>query len=199
MRLFVAVELDAPARDALVRAAAGLARTEAVAAGPSLKWVAPAALHLTLRFIGEVDAARGARVMAALEAPFALAPFDVTFAGAGAFPPRGAPRVLWAGVAEGADRMVALAAAVERRVREAGEPAETRPFTPHLTLARARDRGRPVRGDALRETLARAPLAAGPVRVASVTLFESRLTPRGPDYTPRLVTPLEPPRPDGLL
>ena len=154
MRLFVAVELDAAARDALARAAADLGRLKPVAAGPPLKWVAPAALHLTLRFIGEVDAARGARVTAALEPPLAVAPFDVLFAGVGAFPPRGAPRVIWAGVARGAERLTSLADAVERRVREAGEPAEARPFAAHLTLARARDRGRPARGDELRAALA---------------------------------------------
>lgn len=108
-----------------------------------LRWVPAGALHLTLRFLGEVTpsdverAADAARVAAA-----AVSPFSITLAGGGAFPSLREPRVLWVGVADGAALLAALARALEAALVVRGFVPEGRPFQPHLTVARARSAGR---------------------------------------------------------
>src|SRR5207344_3659032 len=76
---------------------------------------------------------------AALEQPLAIAPFDLTLAGTGAFPESGAPRVLWMGVEQGKDGLMAVEREVSARLSGLGIPREERPFNPHLTLARVRE------------------------------------------------------------
>ena len=201
MRLFVAVDLDSERQEAIARAMAGLRR----AAGPAgwdraARWVSPRNLHLTIRFIGDLDEAAGTRVAEAMAASIAVPPFEVVLEGAGVFPPRGAPRVLWIGVERGADDLVRLSDVVEARLRPAGVAPETRPFSPHLTIARFRDRERGgrsdrpgpavLRGTRLADAIASVHVAAGPLPVRSVTLYQSRLTPAGPEYSPLVSTPL---------
>ena len=104
MRLFVAVEID-PAvaqkisdfNDALRR------RAMSCAARAQITWVPREQLHVTVRFIGEVDAAQAAAIVAALRPELTTRRFEMIVEGAGAFPPTGAPRVLWAGIG-GRDR-----------------------------------------------------------------------------------------------
>src|SRR5262249_49098694 len=96
VRLFVAVELGERARAAI---AEEQGRLRAIAAkGSRVRWVGPEQLHLTLVFLGEVDPARAAGVVQAIGRPIERAPIELTFAGIGAFPPRGAPRALWIGL-----------------------------------------------------------------------------------------------------
>jgi 2'-5' RNA ligase len=204
MRLFVAVDLDPERHEAIARVVAGLRRAAGSAGWDrSARWVSPRNLHLTIRFIGEVDEAAGARGREALGPPIELPPFDVVFEGAGVFPPRGAPRVLWIGVERGAEDLAHLFDALESRLRLAGIAPEARPFSPHLTIARFRDRERGRRGtrsagawsaDLPRrrpaDALAAVRVGAGPMPVRSVTLYQSRLTPAGPEYSTLLSTPL---------
>jgi 2'-5' RNA ligase len=102
------------------------------------RWVRADTLHVTLRFLGDTPTddvpAVADAVRTALEgAP----PFDVRLAGAGAFPlHRGKVRTLWLGITEGGDRLGELAAAVTAALVPLGWPAEQRPFSPHLTVAR---------------------------------------------------------------
>lgn len=141
MRLFLAVELDARARES-VATAIDRAREAAGDAAPALRWSVPDNLHLTLHFIGAFDAARLPSLAEALGNTVPVPPFDVSLGGLGVFPPRGALRTLWIAVAEGKSSLVALHAAMGARLARAGVSVEPRPFTPHLTLARARDRER---------------------------------------------------------
>jgi len=200
MRLFVAVDLDPARHEAVARAAAGLRRAlDSEGWGRALRWVAPGHLHLTIRFLGEMEEAAGARVGEALAAPLDVAPFDVVFEGAGVFPPRGAPRVVWIGLTSGADGLARVFDAVESRLRPLGVAPDTRPLSPHLTIARLRDRARGGRPDASRPAAPRRRLdaaleavrvAAGAQPVRSITLYQSRLTPAGPEYSPLVSTPL---------
>jgi 2'-5' RNA ligase len=190
VRLFVGVELDdtvkAAAGEAADRLRAHLSRK---APGLDARWVVPGNLHLTLWFIGDVDEGRGAAIRAALGPPFGVPPFTLAIGGAGAFPPTGSPRVIWFGVRAGRDGMAALYLHVRDRLAPLGFAPERRDYAPHLTLARVRDLPRSSQA-AFRQVLAQAPVDAGGCRVEAVTVFRSRLSPRGAAYEPVLRVPL---------
>jgi 2'-5' RNA ligase len=180
MRLFIAIDLDDDARAAIGAEQKRLAAALAAARRSSIRWVRPDHMHLTLVFLGEVEEARAEAVIEETRRHVALPPFDLVFAGAGVFPPRGAPNVLWIGVIAGAERAIALQAELARRVARHGVALETRPFRPHLTVGRWRDSRSADRdhvssaGDRVVATL----------HVDHATLYQSRLSPAGPSYTP---------------
>lgn len=175
-RIFVAVPLS----PALLAAALEL-RERLGEAAARLRWVAPEHLHLTLRFLGALTDAQVTRVVeAAREAAAAASPFEVTLAGMGAFPSGRAPRAVWVGVTDGADRLAALAASLEAGLRRRRLPPADRPFRPHLTVARVRAEGRPVDLSAvLPESEA---CRVGTQRVEALAVMESTLRPSGPIY-----------------
>jgi RNA 2',3'-cyclic 3'-phosphodiesterase len=180
MRLFVAADLPEDARAAMAAEQARIRSAVAGSAG-ALKWVKPEHSHLTLVFLGEVAAERVTAVADAIGRDVALEPFEITLDGVGAFPPRGAPRVLWIGIGQGAAAIADLQREMAQRVAALGIAIEERPFHPHLTLARWRESRPPDRERALkaapRGVIARA-------RIAGATLYQSRLSSAGPEYTP---------------
>lgn len=182
MRLFVGAELDPDIARDLARVSEELrARVEAEAPRARLTWVAADRLHFTVRFIGEVDDARVAAIVSALEPPLAVPVFGLTIEGIGVFPPKGPPRVIWAGVTAGGDDMVRVEQEVSRRLATCGIEPEGREYSPHVTLARVRDAG----GLRPRDVVESAPRGTiGTTRVAAITLFQSRLSPKGPTYMP---------------
>jgi 2'-5' RNA ligase len=184
------MEIDGPARDVIARAAGVIRASLDRMPGSGLRWVPLDNLHLTIRFLGELAPDRAGRVRAALSPPLSIVPFTVAFGGAGVFPPRGAPRVLLMGVREGGPALARLFELVEARMRVAGEPADLRSFSPHLTLARFRGRGRAPRGEPVSNALDDAPAELAVQPVAAVTLFRSRLSPSGSRYEPLLRVPL---------
>ena len=102
-----------------------------------IRWVRADGLHLTLRFLGPTPEDRQPpleRAADVLTAP--MVPFDVALAGGGAFPTLARPRSLWIGVADGADRLASLADGLTAAAGECGLVLDTRPFAPHLTIAR---------------------------------------------------------------
>ena len=177
-RLFVAVDLDERTRAEIAEVSSALRPSVASSLGRArITWVHADRLHLTLEFLGEVDEGTEQRAGLALLEPFPVQAFDVLFSGLGFFPPSGSPRVLWLGIAEGLADLRSLHEEFRRRVGKSGKPAEA--FNPHLTLARFRDR---VSRSELRE-IAKWGARAGPCRIDRVTLYESRLSPKGPSYT----------------
>ena len=186
-RLFIAVPLDADAREAITRLAAEV--RSSVEDGDTLRWVRLESVHLTLRFLGataetEIPALRSLLDDAAIDVP----QFEVAIAGAGAFPTPSRPRVLWLGVRQGATEMAAMARALEEPLAAAGWSPEDRPFRVHLTLARADG----VRaGAAVAARLAQA-ASAFEVRFRAdrVVLFESRTERGGARYTALHESPL---------
>ncbi|MFH1058775.1 MAG: RNA 2',3'-cyclic phosphodiesterase [Pseudomonadota bacterium] len=188
MRLFVALELP----EAVKAAAAGV-MAELKQSGADLKWVDPANLHLTLKFLGEVDPKRLDDITAALAQALAGQPaLILTPAGAGAFPGRGRIQVVWLGLVGQAAALAALAGRVESALTALGFAPEGRAFQAHLTLARARrgrGRGQPAAPpQALAQALAGLAAWQGPRFAAErVTLMESNLTAAGPIYRPRRV------------
>jgi len=188
MRLFVAVEIPPEILDRLRLLIEDL-REEV----PGVRWARPEGIHLTLKFLGEVTEQEVGplRLELAKAVPGSTSPFPVDVAGTGVFPEKGRPRVVWAGLrqdgealpGERADSLVELRAAVEGAVRAAGltrVKEETRPFKPHLTLARLGE-GRPPA--ALAEAIAsRREMPVGRFVVSSVWLFQSHLKPGGAVY-----------------
>lgn len=181
MRVFVAVELCPDVLDALTDFVSVLrGRAEAVAPRAKINWVRRNQFHVTSRFIGEVTEETAGAIADALRKP-SLSPFDITVRGAGAYPERGAPRVLWAGIGAGADALTAVERDVSARLTLCGVPAEKRPYRPHVTLARVREPAG-LRPAMLLDDIAG--LEFGTSRVDAITLFKSRTSPTGALYTP---------------
>ena len=177
-RAFVAIPLP----DA-VRGRLGSIQDRLRPAQADVKWVKPDQLHVTLKFLGELsDAARASLEGGLRAAAAAAAPLDLAVRGLGTFPASGAPRVVWAGVAEATPgRLAALAAAVEAAAAAVGFPAENRPFAAHVTLGRGKS---PRNARALRPLLERRPEPeAGSFRADAFVLYRSDLSPQGPTYT----------------
>jgi 2'-5' RNA ligase len=177
LRLFLAVPLAPDVRDALVRAQGRLRRTRA-----RVGWVAPQNLHITLAFLGDVPAEAVPALGAALEAAGSpLASFDCRVAGLGHYGSPRSPRVLWAGVSEGAAELGRLYAAVAPAVAAQGIALEKRPFHAHITLGRVRSARDAA--DVLAALEPEREREFGPLRVESFELVRSVLQPAGPRYT----------------
>ncbi len=183
MRTFVAVEVPDPIRD---RLGVLLDRVKtALPRGAKAKWVRLANLHITLKFVGEVDEDRVPDLIAAVQRAAAeRAAFSFDFTGLGAFPRPRKPRVLWVGTDEAAAvPFRKLAGAVDREVAKARLASrEKRPFTAHLTLARSRSpKGEPALGEILETPTG---LDGLTVPVEEVVVMQSILGPTGPSYVP---------------
>jgi 2'-5' RNA ligase len=136
MRLFYAVPVPGDAR---ARIGELIARVQAsVGDGTArIRWVRVDGLHLSLRFLGPTpDDRRGPLEAGADALASADAPFEVVLGGGGAFPSIERPRSLWVGVATGVDRLARLADGLTAAAADSGQVLDTRPFTPHLTIAR---------------------------------------------------------------
>jgi RNA 2',3'-cyclic 3'-phosphodiesterase len=177
MRLFTAIDIGDEARAAIATEQTTIVRALGDAAR-SLRLVRPEHIHLTLVFVGEVAEDRALAIAEAMRAPFPVAPFLLAFGGLGVFPPRGAPRVMWLGVVDGAADAIELQALVADRLAPLGVEKDARPFRPHLTLARWRE-GRRSERPRLAEPAT--PIARR--KVEAVTLYQSRLASAGPTYT----------------
>ena len=175
MRIFTAVFPPSAVQGGVHAAAAGLARP-----GDGVSWVKRENLHYTLRFLGELgeDGARRVR-QAADDAAATDAPFEATLGALGAFPNARRARVLWVGMSAGAERLTAVARALEAALRRRGFDAADHPFSPHLTIGRVRD----PRAD-WSERLAAATLdpAAARFVVDRLCVVQSTLSPRGSTY-----------------
>jgi 2'-5' RNA ligase len=167
-RLFVAIRPPAAVRARLLAAMGGVG---------GARWQSDDQLHLTLRFIGEVDRHRAEDLHAALGAVHHPG-FEVALAGVGSFERRGEPTALWAAVTP-QEPLKILHKKVDQAVVRAGVAPDRRAYLPHVTLARL-PRGTAPVGSFLD---AAGRLASPPFRVEDFRLFESRLTPEGAVYT----------------
>jgi 2'-5' RNA ligase len=164
-----------------------VARLQAGRSG--VAWVAPENFHLTLKFLGHVDQPRLESVEAALAAAVGGRPrFELTCAGLGAFPTARRPRVIWAGVRDGAKAAMRLAEAIEHALAPLGFEPEGRAFSAHITLGRLRVPGRdPALTTALEAAGGR---LFGTAPIDRVALMRSDLSPRGARYTELAAFPL---------
>lgn len=190
MRVFIGVELADGVKRAAGDAAESLReRLGAAHVHLDARWVSPEHHHITLWFIGEVDPPTHEAIVGALRPPFAVPAFTLEIGGLGAFPPRGKPRVLWLGVRVGGESLAALYRELARRLEPLGFAPEMRPYSAHLTIARVKDVPRAA-VERLHRALASSDPSAGACTIAAVTLFRSRLSPRGAHYEPLLRVPL---------
>ncbi len=175
MRLFLALELSEESRADLTRVLETFSRSLT-----GWRFVEPGAIHLTLRFLGELQPERERAHRDAWRTTVGgFAPIRFRLGGAGVFPDPARPRVLWIGVQEDppGGKLEELARALEGAARAGGFPPEDRPFHPHLTLARGR---KDVRASPPRETLAE---LGSVVECAEVALLRSELGPAGARYS----------------
>ncbi len=169
-------------------------RAEAVrAALPPARWVDLAGAHLTLVFLGEVPEERVPALTERLAAAFAPhPPFRLGLAGGGTFPPGRAARVAWVGVEAGPELAAVqrdvVAACAEAPGSDQFHEPESRPYHPHVTLARCREPW--PRPSAERFAAAFAGPVGEPWTTAHGTLFRSQLSPKGARYTPVAELPL---------
>jgi len=180
VRLFVAVDVGSDVQRAASRTIEDMKlRTEHRAPHARVTWVKPEQLHLTVHFIGQVDTALGEQIRAALARPLRAPAFNLTIEGTGTFPPKRPPRVIWAGIGKGIDNLRSVEQEVRGRLDGLVHSTAERDYHPHLTLGRVKNpaglRPVPLLGG-LESTV------FGVVRVAAVTLFESRLSSSGPTY-----------------
>lgn len=180
MRLFLAVSPDAPARLRIDALHADVERAIGDAA-PALRWVAAAVAHLTVHFLGEVDPGRLRALVASLESAVPLPAFALGLGPPEVSPLSGPPRVVWMPVTTGADRLTEVHRTLGERIVREGIAVERRPFTPHLTIARVRER-EAGRARALRGRLDDLRVAPIGWPVDHVTLFRSDLSGPTPRY-----------------
>jgi 2'-5' RNA ligase len=167
-RLFAALRLPSAIRTALLAAMGGVS---------GARWQSEEQLHLTLRFIGEVDRHQSRDVLAALGA-IHHPPFEIALAGIGTFERRGQTETLWAGVAP-QEPLKMLHNKIDQAIVRVGIDPEQRAYLPHITLARLTRSAGPVR-DMIESA---GGLSSPPFRVGDFSLFESKLTADGAVYT----------------
>lgn len=177
IRLFFGLELPGELRMRIEALSAGIDRA---------RWVAPENLHVTLRFIGEVEEP-AMEDIAQEAAAIRFDPFRVTLSGAGHFERRGRVGAVWLGV-ESDPALTALRDRIEAAAVRAGQPPEGRKFRPHVTVARL-DRARPAE---VRDWLAANTLfRAVPFTAHRFALFSSTLGRSGPSYRVECLFPPE--------
>jgi 2'-5' RNA ligase len=181
-RLFVALDLPGEQKDQLLALCNGL---------PGARWARDRQFHLSLCFLGETDGPTFQRVRDALHG-VRSDPFELALSGVGHFPPRGAPRVLWAGI-ESCPELLDLHAHVVRVLRRAGIAPEERRYAPHVTLARLRDTPLPRLVAFVRE---HAELRSAPFPVTDFQLFSSTLGSQGAQHRVEASYPLFAARPE---
>ena len=169
-RLFVAIALPDSVRADLARHARPI---------EGVTWTPPEQLHLTLRFLGELDSPAEERVRERLRG-IRVEPFILPLEGLGTFPPQVPARVLWLGIGRGHPRLFQLRQRLDDALIAAGLTLDLRTFQPHVTLARMTELAGPAL--AARAKSSRQ-LAAPPFRVAAIDLCASTLRPEGAVHT----------------
>jgi len=181
VRSFIAIELPDELK-------AGLAQLEAqlkLDKPSAVKWVDPSGIHLTLKFLGNIAVDRISAITRAMEeATRELSPFQLKVTGLGVFPNLKRVQVAWVGIGGEVDKLGQLQQRIESNLVPLGFTAESRPFTPHLTLARLRDRASPDERQRFGQLIASTKFeAVYTIKVDSLNLMRSQLTREGAIYS----------------
>lgn len=182
MRLFIAIDLPQEIKDFL----AGL-QTRLKKSGADIKWVSPKNIHLTLKFLGEIDDTHLVdKINSVLENIASnKPPFRISFNSIGAFPSLKSARIIWVGVNKGQDTIKEISEDFENKLQDLGIAKEDRPFSSHITIGRTRsslNREKLIKG--IDELSTEIFDKKNPVEftVTAITLFKSTLTAKGPIY-----------------
>jgi 2'-5' RNA ligase len=177
IRAFIAIDLPEHIRASVTEAQTRLKQSRA-----KIAWTKVANLHLTLQFLGDIPEAHADKIGAALAAVAGRhVPFEVTVAGAGAFPDLAKPRVLWLGCADAGGQLQGLATEVRQAMTALGYRPDEHEFVAHLTLGRVKS----SRADAAltRAVDSLTNQTFGTLRVEAIHLYQSQLQPGGSVYT----------------
>jgi len=191
IRTFIALDLPPEVKGPLARWQERL-RAAAESRRPlPVRWTAPAGIHLTLKFLGDVPSPQLEGIYRALgRAAAGCGPLRLALGALGAFPSIQRPRVLWVGLEGDLAELGALQRRVEEELAPLGFPPEGR-FVPHLTLGRVRDQASPAEKAALGRLLgALSPGEAAAFRAEALQVMRSQLRPEGPHYTTLYTVPL---------
>lgn len=181
IRSFIAIELPREIKLAI----ASLQDKLKASGGAPVRWVDPDNIHLTLKFLGDIDTGITGRIAAALEeAARGTHPFKVEVSGLGVFPNPRRVQVVWVGLTGELEKLGQLQKRIEDGLVPLGFPAEGRAFTPHLTLARVRDYAGPDERQKLGQLIEKTEFDVKyAIKVNTVQLMRSQLTREGPVYT----------------
>ena len=174
MRLFIAIGLPDIWKETLAKPEQSIAWL-----GRGVKWVEPRGMHLTLRFLGEVEERELPLIQTAMiAASHGIEPFEMKLVGTGVFPSAKRPRVYWAGI-EAPKSLLALQSNIERGIQALGFDPEEHPFKPHLTLARIKE---PIGKERMTDALLSFQLESESYVVHEVLLMQSHLSREGAHY-----------------
>ena len=176
-RLFIAVDLPDVIKKNLEAMFFGI---------PGARWVAPDQIHLTARFIGDVEGAVFHDIKNSLD-EITAGSFPLQLKGMGHFPPRGAPRVIWVGI-EKSEPLQLLRKKIDGALLKVGVEPESRKFSPHITLARLKNSPQHKIGNFLAGNNM---FSQGPFQVEDFRLYSSVLTPKGAIHKVERIYPLE--------
>lgn len=185
IRTFIAVELDATLKQAISGVQESLKHElHRLVPGVRLQWVRMGSIHLTLKFLGDIEESQAGGIVQALEhAGRDHSPFAVDVDGFGVFPDLRGPRVLWIGLSGEIDRLIRLVASIDAALMPLGFSVEQKPYTPHLTLARVKEQSRAI-GKALDDSgVMREARCRGTLPVEAMVLMKSESTPSGSVYS----------------
>ncbi len=173
MRLFIAVELTEEIKKKISELVEDLKKEVA-----GVSWVEGKNLHLTLKFLGEVEEEKVGKVTALLnEAAQGRGGIKARFEGLGTFPAGRSPRIIWVGMSEGSSELAGLAEEIEKRFSGAGFRKEEKRFASHVTIGRIKEAGN------IKEKLSGSVKAVfGEELIGAVALMKSTLSPKGPVY-----------------
>jgi RNA 2',3'-cyclic 3'-phosphodiesterase len=179
MRTFIAIELPQGIKDHLNKIQEQLKLT-----GADVKWVEPKNIHLTLKFLGEINEQTLEKLSQILDACVkGKTPFQVSIASFGAFPKLNYPRIIWAGIDKGDKEIAEIVKVLEEKVQKIGIPKEKRAFSSHITLGRLRSsRDKDNLAEQLKKLTENSDLPRLEFSLSKITLFKSTLTASGPIY-----------------
>lgn len=180
MRSFIALKLSSEVHAELDT----FVQTLKPAVRDAVRWVRSTNIHLTVKFLGEVDQVKYRRVFDETRRLAQTVPsFQLTISGSGVFPAWDHPRILWVGV-QAPLQLSILVDELEKSMTLLGFAPENRPFSPHLTLGRVNSALNNAQRDHLRRLMDQAKSKVfGVVPVRELTIFKSDLRPEGPIYT----------------
>ncbi|MFH0827731.1 MAG: RNA 2',3'-cyclic phosphodiesterase [Candidatus Omnitrophota bacterium] len=178
MRAFIAIELPQEIKTTLSRLQAKLKT-----AGADVKWVEPKNIHLTLKFLGEIDEQTIEKLNSCLEKIRKIKkPFTLNLSSPGAFPNPASPRVIWVGIKQGNTEIKEITLLLEKQSTEIGLTPENREFSAHITIGRTRSGKNRRELSKILSDLSQNSLEDNLFTVDKITFFKSTLTSRGPVY-----------------
>jgi 2'-5' RNA ligase len=178
IRSFIAIPLESEIRRAAVRLIERLRQPN-----DGIKWVPTDNLHLTLKFLGDVDNTEIPAVCSVIrDVVGQFDPFELGFGGTGGFPEITRPRVLYAGVDDPSGSLTEIVTRLERDLAQLGFKREPRDYTPHLTLGRTKSGSRRASGEVIERLKRDQTTQLGNMSVATIQMVASFLDKHGPTY-----------------